>query len=163
MPGVRLPHFGYHTGTRPEATADMTTHTAALPHTAQAAREARTEVARLLSGRCSPPAIDTAALLTSELVTNAVLHASPPVQLRVEITAGFLRVEIHDSSTSTLPAPSLARSTERNGRGLAIVEALASRWGSEHTIGGKFVWFELRAGSDTLDQPPRSQPPRASS
>jgi anti-sigma regulatory factor (Ser/Thr protein kinase) len=121
----------------------MDIHTAALPHTAEAAREARNEVARLLNGRCSLPIIETAALLTSELVTNAVRHASPPMHLRAAITAMVVRVEIHDSSTGTLPPPRNAGPTDRNGRGLAITEALASRWGTERTKGGKFVWFEL--------------------
>ena len=121
----------------------MSTQTAALAHTAEGAREARAEVTRLLKGRCSPDALEVAALLTSELVTNAVCHASPPVSLRAEITATAIRVEVHDASSCTLPPPRKASSTECHGRGLIIVEALASRWGSEHTNDGKFVWFEL--------------------
>ena len=121
----------------------MSIHTLALAHTAEASREARTSVAHLLDGQCSSSVIETAALLTSELVTNAVLHAAPPVHLRAEITATGVRVEMRDSSNGTLPAPKRALPTAHNGRGLAIIEALASRWGAEYTDAGKVVWFEL--------------------
>jgi anti-sigma regulatory factor (Ser/Thr protein kinase) len=121
----------------------MSALNAVLPHTLAAAREARTQVAGLLNGRCSLPIIDTAALLTSELVTNAVLHASPPLHLRAAITEEVIRVEVYDSANSTLPAPRTARPADANGRGLTILQALASRWGTEHTNAGKFVWFEL--------------------
>ena len=124
----------------------MTTYSAALPYTAEAARDARAQVARLLSGRCSLATIQTASLLTSELATNAVLHAAPPVHLHAQITEAIIRVEIHDGSASTSPALRKARATDHDGRGLAIIEALASRWGTEPTRGGKFVWFELSDG-----------------
>ena len=114
-----------------------------LTPAAESAHFARAVVEFVLDALVDRDVIDTVMLLASELVTNAVLHASPPVRVRVEITAAVLHVEIHDSGTSALPAPSTAGATETSGRGLAIVEALASRWGSQPTEGGKFVWFEL--------------------
>src|SRR3954469_2463800 len=81
-----------------EMAARMSTHITALPFSAQAAREARTEVARLLAGRCSRSLIETATLLTSELATNAVLHGAPPVRLRAALSDALLRVEICDGS-----------------------------------------------------------------
>lgn len=88
-------------------------------------------------------AIDTAMLLTSEPVANAVLHASPPMHLRAEVTDSVIRVEVHDSSDSSLPERKTATPSDDSGRGLSIIEALASRWGTESTNGGRFVWFEL--------------------
>ena len=121
----------------------MSMCTTTVPHTALGAREARNRVAHLLSGRCGLSTIETAALLTGELATNAVLHADPPVHLRAEITDVLVRVEMHDSGSGTLPAPRKTRTTDRGGRGLALVEALASRWGTERTDAGTLVWFEL--------------------
>ena len=141
--GFGRPIAGTTSGTGPEPTAGMTTHTAALPYTAAAARDARTQVARLLSGRCSMEIIETASLLTSELATNAVLHAAPPVHLRAQITDAVIRVEVHDSSAGTSPALRRARDTDHDGRGLAIIEALATQWGIVQTDAEKFVWFEL--------------------
>ena len=82
-------------------------------------------------------------LLTSELVANAVRHAPPPLHLSAEITPAVIRVEVHDGGGTAVPAPRTAQRSDRNGRGLAIIEALASRWGTEHTKTGKVVWFEL--------------------
>lgn len=121
----------------------MSTCTTTLPHTTLGVREARNRVAHLLSGRCNLATLETAALLTSELATNAILHAAPPVHLRAEITDVLVRVEMHDGGSRTLPAPRTARTIDRGGRGLAIVDDLASRWGTERTDAGSFVWFEL--------------------
>jgi anti-sigma regulatory factor (Ser/Thr protein kinase) len=140
---VRLPREGYTPGTGSEPTDGMITHTAALPYTAEAARDARSQVTRLLGGRCSLATIQTASLLTSELATNAVLHAAPPVHLHAQITEASIRVEVPDGGAGTSPALRKTRETDHGGRGLAIIEALASRWGAEPTHGGKVVWFEL--------------------
>jgi anti-sigma regulatory factor (Ser/Thr protein kinase) len=143
---VRMPRAGYTPGTGSEPTDGMTTHTAALPYTAEAARDARSHVARLLGGRCSLATIQTASLLTSELATNAVLHAAPPVHLHAQVTEAIIRVEVHDGGAGSSPALRKARETDPGGRGLAIIEALASRWGAEPTRGGNVVWFELTYG-----------------
>jgi len=143
---VRLPREGYTPGTGSEPTEGMTTHTSALPYTAEAARDARSQVARLLGGRCSLATIQTASLLTSELATNAVLHAAPPVHLHARITGAIIRVEVHDGGAGTSPTLGTARETDHGGRGLAIIEALASRWGTEPVRGGNVVWFELTWG-----------------
>ena len=86
-----------------------------------------------------------AALLTSELVTNAVAHASTPVkvEVKVERTEDRARVEVYDGS---MEAPTYKPLTldRDHGRGLAIVDAIADAWGvapvDDH---GKVVWFEL--------------------
>jgi anti-sigma regulatory factor (Ser/Thr protein kinase) len=103
-----------------------------------------------MSGRCSLAIIEIATLLTSELVTNAVLHAAPPVLLRARITEAVIRVEVHDSGTSMLPAPRKSRAADLTGRGLTIIEALAYRWGVDPTSDGKCVWFELSTDEHML-------------
>lgn len=98
---------------------------------------------------------DVAVLLVSEAVTNALLHTgrSPSLQLRAG-PAG-LRVEVRDASPA-LPAPRHPDATATTGRGLQLLDALASRWGTEAHGGGKVVWFEVEVtemGEPTADAP----------
>ncbi len=90
---------------------------------------------------------DAAVLLTSEVVSNAVGHAGPvrngaglTVMLRCH--PGVVRVEVADGSSAQpvrrTPAPG-----GRNGRGVLLLDALASAWGSTPSPGGKTVWFEI--------------------
>lgn len=88
--------------------------------------------------------VDTASLLVTELVTNAVRHAQPPIGLRIARPAeGLLHVEVADHSLRP-PKPDLDPDTATlSGRGLFLVDALASRWGYRPDGHGKTVWFEL--------------------
>jgi anti-sigma regulatory factor (Ser/Thr protein kinase) len=83
---------------------------------------------------------DDAALLTSELVTNAVQHACTPVGVAVSLTRDRLRVEVTDRSTAVA---ALREPDVNGGRGLRLVESISSRWGVVPHGGGKVVWFEL--------------------
>ncbi|MBV8982268.1 MAG: response regulator, partial [Acidimicrobiia bacterium] len=85
---------------------------------------------------------DEVALLTSELVTNAILHAHSDIDLSVSMTADVIRIDVVDHSAS-LPAPRTASDEDTSGRGLGLVEALATSWGVDERPGGKSVWFEL--------------------
>lgn len=86
--------------------------------------------------------IDDVVLVTSELVTNAVRHGSPPVGLLARAGSRWLRVEVHDHS-SAMPVPQHADDDDEQGRGLGIVSALATRWGTRPTTAGKVVWAEI--------------------
>lgn len=87
---------------------------------------------------------DSAKLLVSEAVTNAVVHASTQVGLRACYSAGRLRVEIEDGS---LRAPALpGQPGGAWGRGVLLLDALADRWGVERWQSTKVVWFELLRG-----------------
>lgn len=86
---------------------------------------------------------DTVILLVSEVVTNAVVHAESDVEVLVRLTADAACVEVTDSSDSAL-VPRQATSDDTSGRGLALVESLARRWGVRRAPGGgKTVWFEV--------------------
>ena len=87
---------------------------------------------------------DTVALLVSEVATNALVHGHGQVRVQVEHHGSVLRVEVDDDNP-TLPAVRRATAFEEGGRGLALVDALASSWGSEPTGAGKRVWFEVAA------------------
>ncbi|WP_375500150.1 SpoIIE family protein phosphatase [uncultured Jatrophihabitans sp.] len=81
-------------------------------------------------------------LIVSELVTNAVLHGEPPVQLRVRKGGRRLLIEVYDSAVSS-PQLRRAAPNDNHGRGLLIVSMLSQRWGTRPTPSGKSVWCQL--------------------
>jgi anti-sigma regulatory factor (Ser/Thr protein kinase) len=115
---------------------------AAAPESAAAAREF---VGAALRRRgCPSKAIDTVSLLTSEVATNAVVHARTDFQLRLRVTVKVIRVEVEDEGMGAAVL-TYADQDEVRGRGLYIVDALADRWGDERRSGGRHrVWFELQ-------------------
>ncbi|MFF8973918.1 SpoIIE family protein phosphatase [Streptomyces sp. NPDC014995] len=82
----------------------------------------------------------TTELIVSELVTNAIRYAEPPIRLRL-LRDARLTCEVADAS-STAPRLRHARSTDEGGRGLFLVAQLAHRWGARYTAGGKIIWAE---------------------
>lgn len=84
---------------------------------------------------------ETAALLASELVTNAVRYARRPISVRLMLTDSLL-CEVHDDDHH-LPVLGNPCPTEENGRGILLVSRLARRWGVSRIPTGKVVWFEL--------------------
>ncbi len=81
-------------------------------------------------------------VLVGELVTNALLHAEPPIDLALSHD-GRVRGEVSDG-TDKMPVPSEARHPSgRGGYGLQLVERMADAWGTERRADGKTVWFEI--------------------
>jgi anti-sigma regulatory factor (Ser/Thr protein kinase) len=89
---------------------------------------------------------DTAVLLTSETVTNAFIHGRSEAKIRVKAVPGRLLVEVADEN-SRHPQRANHDDDALDGRGLAIVELLADRWGVVDEAYGKTVWFEVRAAA----------------
>jgi anti-sigma regulatory factor (Ser/Thr protein kinase) len=114
---------------------------AAAPLSVPAARRFVDEALRRWDAE---PVRDIALLCTSELVTNAVLHARTEVRLSVRITGSTVRVRVSDNGAASVPQR--VRSADAHatrGRGLVLVEALSDRWGVDEDERGKTVWFEL--------------------
>ena len=108
-----------------------------------AVAEARTQVRAIVRAWQVPVDAYVAALLTSELVTNAVRNeADPTVMLDVTCSSGRLRVDVHDTSRS-LPVLVDAPADAETGRGLMLVATLSSQWGFYPTPAGKAVYFTL--------------------
>ncbi|MFE5921217.1 SpoIIE family protein phosphatase [Streptomyces sp. NPDC056468] len=82
----------------------------------------------------------TTELVVSELVTNAIRYAEPPIRLRL-LRDTRLTCEVADGS-STAPRLRHARSMDEGGRGLFLVAQLSHRWGARYTAGGKIIWAE---------------------
>lgn len=96
------------------------------------------------------PLAETAVLLISELVTNAVVHTGRPAVLCLRLPARdgdaqSVRVEVADAS-GRAPNPRQAEGGDTGGRGLELVSGLADRWGWQREDGGKRIWCELDRG-----------------
>ncbi len=114
---------------------------------------ARGVVRQLLDGELRPDALDTAELCVSELVTNAILHASTDVELRVTLASQRIRLAVSDESDE-LPTLERHTATASTGRGLAMVIAVADSWGVErHDQHGKTVWCELAENTSGTPRP----------
>jgi anti-sigma regulatory factor (Ser/Thr protein kinase) len=87
---------------------------------------------------------ETAALLVSELVTNAIRHAEGIDVVTVNLQAGrtWLRIEVQDADRHW-PEPRIPGRYDESGFGFILVDALASNWGVRETEAGKAVWAEL--------------------
>ncbi|MCF4138896.1 ATP-binding protein [Streptomyces sp. Tue 6430] len=106
------------------------------------------------------PLAETLILLVSELVTNAVVHTGCPAVLRLSlpgVEAGWttVRLEVADSS-SRAPVPRCVGDEATGGRGLALVDGLADRWGWSVEGPGKRIWCELDRCARTLDDADRT-------
>jgi anti-sigma regulatory factor (Ser/Thr protein kinase) len=89
-----------------------------------------------------------ALVVVSELVTNAVVHAGEPIALEVAVRDKTLRIDVCDGDDRTaVVAPRREDRAVMTGRGLAIVESLAHRWGVRSHRGGKSVWAEMDVAS----------------
>jgi anti-sigma regulatory factor (Ser/Thr protein kinase) len=115
-----------------------------LEPAATSARQARRFVSETLILWGDDPLVESAALLVSELVTNAVIHARSEVGLVVSHAGAHatVRIEVRDSSGRAVRMGSFETDTT-SGRGVALVDALAARWGIVNESCGKLVWFEL--------------------
>ncbi len=117
------------------------------PRAASAAR--RFLRSQLASWSVDDDVTDTAVLLLSELVTNAIIHTDAAAEVRVVLDEGELTVTVRDQGR---PGDDAAAEPDEDddplrvhGRGLQLVDALAERWGSERDAVGTTVWFALPA------------------
>jgi anti-sigma regulatory factor (Ser/Thr protein kinase) len=132
-----------------------------LPPDARAPVAARSIVARRLRDRLPAPAFDRTQLLTSELVTNSVLHSDPSAEavlvFRLELSQRAVRLEVEGPGHRGAVAPRPPDLDGGGGFGLNLVQELSERWGLERVAAGSTrVWaqVELRPLA-RLPRPPR--------
>jgi anti-sigma regulatory factor (Ser/Thr protein kinase) len=113
-----------------------------LPPEPSSATRARALTRERLEASCSTDTLETVALLVTELVTNAILHARTPLLLTLESRPGHVRICVEDRSSDE-PALQRYDTDAVTGRGLALVDQLASSWGVDTTGSGKVVWCEV--------------------
>jgi anti-sigma regulatory factor (Ser/Thr protein kinase) len=120
-----------------------------IPGRPECLRQARQFVARTLGD--DDPHAEVAALLTSELIANSMLHSDSrdggTITVNLLAVPDGIRAEIIDAGGQTVPVLRPTRSGEpelpENGRGLQLVEALAARWDFSTDEAGTVTWFEL--------------------
>jgi anti-sigma regulatory factor (Ser/Thr protein kinase) len=116
-----------------------------LPRDPRSAARARKFISEFCTVAELPEDVcQTAALLVSELVTNAVVHGQTAATIEVHRPADTLRVTVRDDNPDLPPVGEHPGLTAESGRGLLIVSMLAQDWGVEVLNEGKAVWFELR-------------------
>ncbi len=98
-------------------------------------------------GPAIPPALlEDLKLAATEIVTNSIRHSGMPhdeaVALRIQIAGSFVRVEVRDAGPGFVPPPAPIEVDATTGRGLLVLDNLASDWGVS-TRGGTLVWFEM--------------------
>jgi DNA-binding NarL/FixJ family response regulator len=122
---------------------------ARLSPEAPSARQARRFVDETLRRWECDDLLDTVELLVSELVTNAVIHARSDVDVSVQLLTDRVRIEVADQSPDGVRRREVTTDGS-SGRGISMVETLATAWGVTATRAGKAVWFEVarpQAGS----------------
>ncbi|MFE7761903.1 ATP-binding protein [Streptomyces sp. NPDC057438] len=92
--------------------------------------------------------VDEAQLCVSALVSNVITHVGPgtPATLTVSMSGARLRIEVHDPDTRAQPTLIVADADAECGRGMALVDAVADRWGVQLHDGRKVTWCELDTG-----------------
>lgn len=126
----------------PHDPAGQPVYEGSFPARPDSPRLARAAAADRCRAWCLPELRDDAVLIVSELVTNAVVHAGTEVRVRLErLPDDAVRLEVADDSTRPLRPRRVTMA--RTGRGLALVDVLATRYGVEGRPNGKVVWAEL--------------------
>ncbi|MFE9678395.1 ATP-binding protein [Streptomyces sp. NPDC006259] len=129
------------------------------PDPAEVGRARRWARSRLAGSgiEADEPLAETLILLVSELVTNAVVHTGCPAVLRLSLPGVAaeevtVRLEVADSSNRA-PVPRCVGDEATGGRGLALVDGLADRWGWSVEGPGKRIWCELDRCARPVDGP----------
>ncbi|MFG3288465.1 SpoIIE family protein phosphatase [Streptomyces sp. NPDC048179] len=115
----------------------------------EAARHARRFSKRTLrSWGITDDTMDTALLVISELVTNALIHTDGPVRLDLTLLDHRLRIAVADASPRSPVKPPNIGWEATGGRGILLVEAMSAAWGTVPASGGKQVWADLVLDAD---------------
>lgn len=107
-----------------------------------ASRDARRWVAERLAELRLEPLGDAVELLTSEVVTNALIHTGTAMVIRLAPSGTGVEVEVHDGSRLP-PARRHYSATATTGRGVEVLDSLADEWGWRTDDEGKTVWFRV--------------------
>ena len=131
-----------------------------LPPQPSSVGDARAHVRRLLDEADRDDLAETAVLLVSEVVTNALLHAGTDIDVAARLDDKGLRVEIGDGSPH-LPSRRRYGAAAGTGRGLLMLESLVDDWGVIRHRTGKTVWFRVSGSDNDLSDPhePRADQP----
>ena len=113
-----------------------------LPSTPAAPKLGREVLAQSTCPAHPLRSIDDAVLLTTEAITNAVMHGLPPVSVAIDCLATAMENRVRDAGQK-LPTKVTARDLDEGGRGMLMVEILSESWGIEAAGDGKEIWFRV--------------------
>ena len=152
------PGLGGASGLRPCATAARRFRFELAAHPGSVARARQLTRARLAGWAVCEDTCDTAVLVVSELVTNAIVHtAGEHVVCELHDEDGVVRIAVRDEGCAPgEPRPALQRPEEEHGRGLLLVAAVCRAWGARKAGPGLLVWAELAREADQSAPAPRT-------
>lgn len=130
----------------------MLTAQVVLPGLPSSVPTARHFAESIVTAWGEPETAWTAALLVSELATNATLHAHTDFTVRVSRAVGHILIEVQDASPR-IPQPRSYDARATTGRGLQLVDSLGAEWGVTPSGDGKTVWVELAVDGTDGDAP----------
>lgn len=132
-------------GVRPDAAVERRFRFELAAHPGSVAHARRMTRARLSGWALCEDTCDTAALVVSELVTNAIVHAAGRrVVCELHDRDNLVRIAVRDEGCAPgEPHPSPRRPEEEHGRGLLLVEAMCQTWGAQNAGPGLLVWADL--------------------
>ncbi|GIJ77613.1 Serine phosphatase RsbU, regulator of sigma subunit [Micromonospora phaseoli] len=99
--------------------------------------------AQLTEWQVAESVIGSAVLCTSELTTNALLHAGTAARVEVDLSPERLLVSVADSGSRGTVTRARTETLSSRGRGLGLIEELSDAWGTDPTVRGSTVWFEI--------------------
>lgn len=116
-----------------------------VPASVRAARQFVTE----LLADYPPEAVDQVALMVSELVTNSIVHSGTEFTVVLTVTGPTIRLDVSDEGPGRPRMGAVPEPTDPHGRGLRIVDQLATAWGIDESAGatGKRTWFQLHVSA----------------
>lgn len=106
-------------------------------------RVRRWMTAQLTAWQVPEPMIGAAVLCASELATNALLHAGTAARVEIDLSSERLLVSVADSGTRGTVTRARTDTLSSRGRGLGLIEQLSDAWGTDPTVRGSTVWFEM--------------------
>ncbi|MEU9183392.1 ATP-binding protein [Streptomyces sp. NPDC048484] len=147
--------LGATAGVRPDTAAERRFRFELAAHPGSAAQARHLTRARLSGWAVCEDTCDTAELVVSELVTNAIVHtASRHVVCELHDGEDLLRIAVRDEGCAPgEPHPSPQRPDEEHGRGLLLVAAMCTAWGAQETGPGLLVWADLPRSANNGAEP----------
>jgi anti-anti-sigma regulatory factor/anti-sigma regulatory factor (Ser/Thr protein kinase) len=119
-----------------------------LPRSVHAPALARSHAQRACHAWGIPQAATAAEIVLGELVGNAVQHATGPIGMTLQLRGRYLHLSVADGDRRRPRRRTIAAEYDDGGRGLLLVDAVATAWGSVSTAAGKRVWATVRARPD---------------